>query len=533
MKWAALLLCAVVFAPKNFAAEPIRALMIAGGCCHDYPNQCEILSTGISQRANVEWDIARQEGTARDVQMALYDDPNWADGYDVVLHNECFGGVDDAPWLERIVETHTKNGVPAMFVHCSLHSYRASPTDEWRKLMGATSTSHEGHRPVEVENLKPNHPVMTGFPAKWKTPNGELYKITKLWPDAIPLGRAYGVDTDQYHTCIWLNHYGNSRVFTTTLGHHNDTMMAATYLDMISRGLLWTVGKLEVNGEPSEGYGPRNTASNDKRSVLAGDYQKKVIAHIDGAGKTLWSHPIRSIHDAHRLDNGNFLFQSSWTDILEVNPDGDVVWSYDASSANGNAGKKVEVHAFQRLDKGVTMIAESGPARIIEVDRDGNLLKSVPLKVDNPHPHHDTRLARKLDNGNYLVCHEKDMAVREYDSDGVVVWEYNTGTEVYGATRLNNGNTLIGTGSGSSVLEVNSVGDTVWSLTSDDLEGIELAWVTTVEETENGTYLIGNCHAGPDNPQILEVNKDKDVLWTFKDFDTFGNAMPCSVVWVD
>jgi hypothetical protein len=42
--------------------------------------------------------------------------------------------------------------------------------------------------------------------------------------------------------------------------------------------------------------------------------------------------------------------------------------------------------------------------------------------------------------------------------------------------------------------------------------------------------MIGNCHAGPDNPQIIEVNKDKQVVWSFKNFDVFGNAMPCSKV---
>ena len=40
------------------------------------------------------------------------------------------------------------------------------------------------------------------------------------------------------------------------------------------------------------------------------------------------------------------------------------------------------------------------------------LLKEVPLQVDNPHPHTDTRLVRRLPSGNYLVCHERDGAVQ-------------------------------------------------------------------------------------------------------------------------
>ena len=59
------------------------------------------------------------------------------------------------------------------------------------------------------------------------------------------------------------------------------------------------------------------------------------------------------------------------------------------------------------------------------MDRDGKLLKEIKLKVTHPNPHTDTRLARKLTTGNYLVCHEGDGCVREYhNKSGEVVWEY-------------------------------------------------------------------------------------------------------------
>ena len=70
-----------------------------------------------------------------------------------------------------------------------------------------------------------------------------------------------------------------------------------------------------------------------------------------------------------------------------MRPDGEIVWSYDASTMNGNQGKRVEVHAFQRLANGLTMVAESGPRRIIEVDHHGVIHKEIALKVDHPDPH--------------------------------------------------------------------------------------------------------------------------------------------------
>jgi hypothetical protein len=155
-------------------------------------------------------------------------------------------------------------------------------------------------------------------------------------------------------------------------------------------------------------------------------------------------------------------------------------------------------------------------------------------------------MVRKLANGHYLVCHEIDGKVREYDPSGKVVWTYKLdlagrprspghgpeghGTEVFGAVRLPSGNTLIACGNGNRVIEVTPEGKTVWELKQDELPGIKLAWVTTLEVKENGNIIFGNCHAGPDNPQLIEVTRDKKVVWTFKDFKTFGNALAATQV---
>ena len=237
------------------AAEPIKALLVTGGCCHDYEKQKLILSEGISGRANVAWTIVHEGGTDRNARIGLYLQPDWYKGYDVVVHNECFGSVKDVAYVERITRPHY-DGLPAVVIHCAMHSYREAKTDEWRKLLGVSSFSHEGHRPVEVKNLAADHPIMQGFPGSWKTPNGELYKIEKAWEHMTTLARAYGQDTKKDHACIWTNEYGKARVFGTTLGHHNETMESPEYLDVVSRGLLWACGKLDEKGQPAEGYGP-------------------------------------------------------------------------------------------------------------------------------------------------------------------------------------------------------------------------------------------------------------------------------------
>jgi uncharacterized protein len=141
---------AVLFATDVKAADgpkPIRALMVTGGCCHDYEAQKKILSEGISARANVEWTIIH-EGKDRTDRVSIYAKPDWAEGFDVVVHNECYGAVDDVAYVERIAKPHFE-GVPAVMLHCSTHSYRAAKTDEWRKAVGQTSMSHEKSRDLD------------------------------------------------------------------------------------------------------------------------------------------------------------------------------------------------------------------------------------------------------------------------------------------------------------------------------------------------------------------------------------------------
>ena len=286
------------------------------------------------------------------------------------------------------------------------------------------------------------------------------------------------------------------------------------------------------------------TSVDAKHRVLMQGNGKLVI--VDADGEVEWEMEWGGIHDLHVLDNGHFMVQRNMKEVVEIDPETkEVVWSYDSSKMNGNEGRKIEVHAFQPLANGDVMIAESGRGRIIEVNRAGEIQKEFKLELDNPHPHTDTRLARKLENGHYLVCHEADGKVREYDADGKVVWSFDVpmfgkeaqgghglgafGNKCFSAVRLSSGNTLIGAGNGHSILEVTPEKEIVWQIHQNDLPDIQLAWVTTLEVLPNGNYIIGNCHAGPNNPLLVEVDPaTKEVVWQFDRFDLFGNSAPNS-----
>ena len=104
------------------------------------------------------------------------------------------------------------------------------------------------------------------------------------------------------------------------------------------------------------------------------------------------------------------------------------------------------------------------------------------------------------------------------------------GTDVFGAVRLPNGNTVIAGGNNNRVFEVDRASKVVWSIDQKELEGLTLAWVTTLHVLPNGNLIVGNCHAGPDNPQLFEVTREKKVVWRFNDFKTFGNSFAAAHV---
>ncbi len=241
--------------PSPAAPAPLKALLVTGGCCHDYDFQAKTLTAGVSQRARVEWTIVNEGGKGTKAQIKLYEKEDWAKGYDVVVHNECFADTNDPAYIARITKAH-KDGVPAVVIHCAMHTYRSLKTDDWREFLGVTSKHHEHQSKYPVKVVAADHPVMKGFPADWVTPKDELYVIEKLWPTATALATSRSEKTKQDQPVFWVNTYGKARVFGTTWGHGNETIANPNFLDVVSRGLLWSTDKLADDGKPKPGYEP-------------------------------------------------------------------------------------------------------------------------------------------------------------------------------------------------------------------------------------------------------------------------------------
>lgn len=265
---------------------------------------------------------------------------------------------------------------------------------------------------------------------------------------------------------------------------------------------------------PPKQTGPKELSLG--KPFACADYGGNKVCLVDAEGKITWQHPASRPQDVWILPNGNILF-SHLKGATEVTRDKKLVWSYETAEEN-------EVHACQPLPEGRVMVAESGPMQLVEIDRDGKVVKTIKLKTDQKRTHHQMRCARKIANGNYLVGQYGDGVMREYGPAGEVVREIPQ-KMAFSGIRLPNGNTLMATGDSHRVVEIDADGKVVWEVNENDLPGNPLRFVAGLQRLPNGNTLIcnwgGHGYVGQ-QPQIVEITRDKKVVGVIYDFDQFG-----------
>jgi type 1 glutamine amidotransferase len=238
-------------------SRPIRALYVTGGGFHDFVKHEAILPPAVAQRANVSWTIDHTAGKSTEVLIERHKNTDWTKEFDVVLYNMSFSFVVDVEWIERLAGAHRESGVGAVILHGAVHSYRRSTSRAWGELMGAFSLRHDAQRPLTVETVAPEHPIMRGVPQKWETIPEELYELERVWPTMTPLAQSFSIESKKTYPIMWTNTHGKAKVFVTSLGHNTEMIATPLYLDIVARGLLWTVGHLKADGTPEPGYAGR------------------------------------------------------------------------------------------------------------------------------------------------------------------------------------------------------------------------------------------------------------------------------------
>jgi hypothetical protein len=219
--------------------------------------------------------------------------------------------------------------------------------------------------------------------------------------------------------------------------------------------------------------------------------------------------------DGFVLASGNVLI--AWADrVEEVTPAKEIAFSYKRSKENG------ELSTVQRLYNGNTLVTELGPRpRLLEVNPQGNIVADIPLQPETDNVHMQTRMARQLKNGDFLVPHLLAFAIKEYSPEGKVVRVFKTDLAELGgrtaenwpftAIRLDNGNTVVSLTHGNKVVELDPNGAVVWSVLNDQVGGL-FNDPCGAQRLANGNTVIGS-HGVSKGVSMIEVTRDQKIVW--------------------
>ena len=238
-------------------------------------------------------------------------------------------------------------------------------------------------------------------------------------------------------------------------------------------------------------------------------------AIIDESGKAIWEYQ-GGTRDGFVLPNGNVLLAFA-NRVEEVTRDKKIVLTYSLSSENR------EIGTTQRLYNGNTLVTELGKRpRLLEINSSAEIVLEVPLQPETDNAHMQTRMARQLKNGNFLVPHLLAFAIKEYTPQGKVVRTLKTDLEELGgrpaenwpftAIRLDNGNTLVSLTHGNKIVELNPAGEIAWKVTNDDVGGL-FKDPCGSQRLANGNTVIGS-HAANSGISMIEVTPDKKIVWS-------------------
>ena len=274
-----LMLVALACTANAFAAEAIKVLYITHlpGKYHDYKAQQAEFKKHAPTFANI--DVTYQAENLEKT-LSFMKQPEFAKGYDVIVYNICLAHNTDTDLAHNMIEQTRKHGVPALLVHCAMHTFWATfgtvdsrgaekqpelkenwlaknpdtPFPNWAEFSGLNTKKHDHQRPMLIRRAEPLHPIAADFPAEWKIIKDELYQNVEVMKTAQPILIAYSETSKKDHVIAWENTVADSSVVGITIGHGMETFTMPSFHDFLARSILYLGGKLGEDGKPLPGY---------------------------------------------------------------------------------------------------------------------------------------------------------------------------------------------------------------------------------------------------------------------------------------
>jgi len=255
-------------------------------------------------------------------------------------------------------------------------------------------------------------------------------------------------------------------------------------------------------------------------------------------GRIIWTYSTGTgpeYDDVWMLSNGNILF-TRMQYIAEITPDKKIVWRYDCNNTKGSG--HTEVHSCQPigLDKVMFVVNGMPPKLMIVNTKTGKIEVEHNIPYDGPPEQNDIhaqfRRVRITAKGTYLVSYLLKNRVVEYDKNFKERWSYNISSP-WAAIRLKSGNTLITNEKEWLTREVNTKGETVWEFNCKTDLPAPYQFTSAPQSCTrlaNGNTILTSRGKQGTGPQLIEVTRDKKVVWVLHDWKNLGDASAVQIL---
>jgi hypothetical protein len=216
------------------------------------------------------WEVTVSTGSY-DEQVKKLKVADYAKGYDAIVYNFCFAASKDLEACANLIKQTEVNGVPAMLIHCSMHSWwgtfkkgkaavgvskakadqklvdkwKADHPDMkfpvWGDFTGVASVKHGPKKPIEVMKANDSHPALKNFKNYTTSAGTELYNNFYVTKDVITLCK--GKQGNAEAIVFWEAPRGKSKIMGLSLGHSVQDFKDEGFKTMLVDGLNYLMTK--------------------------------------------------------------------------------------------------------------------------------------------------------------------------------------------------------------------------------------------------------------------------------------------------
>jgi len=255
-------------------------------------------------------------------------------------------------------------------------------------------------------------------------------------------------------------------------------------------------------------------ACSKREKLLIGGSGWQQIAIVDKAtGIVEWKHDLARREECNKVEmtpEGHILYAYKQGAKL-IDRNHQVIWDFTV-----NEGEELHYATCQK--SGGYLVALCGtPARIVDLDKNGNPVREFTFDTEIPNVHSQFRQILKTPQNTYLIPLMGKNAIAEIDENGRFLKNFLCGGTPFSVKLVGEGNWLVSCGEGRFLAEIDpKTGEIIKKIESDDLNGGLLLFVTEAIRYKNGNTLIANWNGHSNDksqPLLLEINPSNQIVW--------------------